>query len=181
MRLLRTFIFVDLSGFTNFTERNGDEAATELLAKFRAIARSVGSDHGVRIDKYLGDGLMAVAVEASVGIIFSVELQRHAANSCAPLDLRIGIATGETILFEGQDYIGSAPNLAARLCDAAAGLGALIPADQATDLPHGIVAHPLKPMNLPGFAVPIEAVSLSGELAVELRGDRADLLARPIR
>ncbi len=178
MRFRRTFIFVDLSGFTNYTEIYGDEAATELLAKFRANARSVGSHHGVRIDKYLGDGLMAVAIESAVGITFAVELQKNAQKSCAPLALRIGIATGETMLFEGQDYIGSAPNLAARLCDAAGKVGTLIPADQATSLPPGIVAHELDPMTLPGFAVPIEVVSLSGEPIGDLRFDPSDSLAR---
>jgi len=178
MRLSRTFIFVDLSGFTNYTEIYGDEAATELLAKFRASARSVGSHHGVRIDKYLGDGLMAVAIEAPVGIAFAVELQNDARKSCAPLGLRIGVATGETMLFEGQDYIGSAPNLAARLCDAAGKCGTLLPADQAADLPSGIVAHARGPMTLPGFQDPIEVVSLSGELVSELRYNPSDLWAR---
>lgn len=178
MRFPRTFIFVDLSGFTNYTEINGDEAATKLLAKFRASARSVGSHHGVRIDKYLGDGLMAVAVDAQIGIIFAVELQRDAQTSCAPLALRIGVATGETMLFEGQDYIGSAPNLAARLCDAAGGIGTLIPADQACDLPSGIIARVLEPMTLPGFPIPISVVSLSGEPVIDLRYDTIDLWAR---
>ncbi|NBY11905.1 MAG: adenylate/guanylate cyclase domain-containing protein [Actinobacteria bacterium] len=121
MRFRRTFIFVDLSGFTTFTEQHGDGTAAQLLSKFRAVARAVGSHQGVRIDKYLGDGLMAVAVEAHDGITFAMELQRHAAVACAPLSLRIGIATGDTMLFEGQDYIGWAPNMAARLCDAATG------------------------------------------------------------
>lgn len=178
MRFPRTFIFVDLSGFTNYTEISGDEAATELLARFRASARAVGSHHGVRIDKYLGDGLMAVAVEAAVGIIFALELQRHAVSACAPLTLRIGIATGNTMLFEGQDYIGSAPNLAARLCDAAGGIGTLIPAEQATDLPPGIVAHAHGPVTLPGFSLPIEAVSLSGEPVIDMRYDTSDLWVR---
>lgn len=178
MRFRRTFIFVDLSGFTNYTEIYGDEAATELLAKFRASARSVGSHHGVRIDKYLGDGLMAVAIDAPVGIVFAVELQNDAQKSCSPLALRIGVATGETMLFEGQDYIGSAPNLAARLCDAAGRVGTLIPADQATDLPPGIVAHTLDPMTLPGFPDPIEVVSLSGELVGDSRYNPSDLWAR---
>ncbi|MHB1129346.1 MAG: adenylate/guanylate cyclase domain-containing protein [Ilumatobacteraceae bacterium] len=178
MRFPRTFIFVDLSGFTHYTETNGDEAATGLLARFRASARAVGSHHGVRIDKYLGDGLMAVAVEAAVGVIFALELQRHAISSCAPLALRIGVATGETMLFEGQDYIGSAPNLAARLCDAAGGIGTLIPADQATDLPPGIIAHALDPIVLPGFPLPIEVVSLSGEPVLDMRYDTSDLWAR---
>jgi class 3 adenylate cyclase len=64
MRFGRTFIFVDLSGFTNYTESFGDGAAAQLLTQFRGVARAVGSHQGVRIDKYLGDGLMAVAVEA---------------------------------------------------------------------------------------------------------------------
>ena len=178
MRFPRTFIFVDLSGFTNFTESNGDQAATELLAKFRASARAVGSHHGVRIDKYLGDGLMAVAVEADVGIVFALELQRQAITSCAPLALRIGIATGDTMLFEGQDYIGSAPNLAARLCDAAGGIGTLIPAAQATNLPPGIVARALDPISLPGFLSPVEVVALSDQPVAEMNYDTSDLWVR---
>lgn len=178
MRFPRTFIFVDLSGFTNYIEINGDEAAAELLARFRASARAVGSHHGVRIDKYLGDGLMAVAVEAPIGIIFALELQHHAVSSCAPLALRIGIASGDTMLFEGQDYIGSAPNLAARLCDAAGGIGTLIPAEQARDLPKGIIAHARGPITLPGFPLPINVVSLSGQPVIDMRYDTSDIWAR---
>jgi class 3 adenylate cyclase len=125
----------------------------------------------VRIDKYLGDGLMAVAVEAHDGITFAMELQRHATVACAPLSLRIGIATGDTMLFEGQDYIGWAPNMAARLCDAAHGVGALIPADQTTNLPIGLsaLAHPT--LELPGFNGPIEVVALAGEPLIDGRYD----------
>ncbi|MCX6537129.1 MAG: adenylate/guanylate cyclase domain-containing protein, partial [Actinobacteria bacterium] len=119
MRFPRTFIFVDLSGFTNYMETNGDRKATALLAEFRAVARAIASERGVRIDKFLGDGLMAVAVEQIEGITFALELDRRAETVCAPLKLRIGIATGDTMLFEGDDYIGPAPNLAARLCDQA--------------------------------------------------------------
>ena len=171
MRFRRTFIFVDLSGFTTFTEQHGDGTAAQLLSKFRAVARAVGSHQGVRIDKYLGDGLMAVAVEAHDGITFAMELQRHATVACAPLSLRIGIATGDTMQFEGQDYIGGAPNMAARLCDAAHGVGALIPADQTTNLPIGLsaLAHPA--LELPGFNGPIEVVALAGEPLIDGRYD----------
>lgn len=171
MRFKRTFIFVDLSGFTDYTENFGDGAAAQLLANFRGVARAVGSHQGVRIDKYLGDGLMAVAVEAEDGITFAMMLQRNAAVSCAPLSLRIGIATGDTMLFEGQDYIGSAPNMAARLCDAAAGVGTLIPLDQAIDLPVGVYTVPHEPVILPGFAQPIEVAILAGEPLIDSRSD----------
>lgn len=82
------------------------------------------------------------------------------------------------MLFEGQDYIGSAPNLAARLCDAASGIGTLIPADQATDLPPGIIAHALDPVTLPGFPLPIDVVALSGDPVIDMRYDTSDLWAR---
>ena len=171
MRFRRTFIFVDLSGFTTFTEQHGDGTAAQVLSKFRAVARAVGSHQGVRIDKYLGDGLMAVAVEAHDGITFAMELQRQATIACAPLSLRIGIATGDTMLFEGQDYIGWAPNMAARLCDAAHGVGALMPAEQAENLPVGVTALPRPAMDLPGFQGPIEVVALAGEPLIDGRYD----------
>ena len=171
MRFRRTFIFVDLSGFTDYTEKFGDGAAAQLLANFRGVARANGSHQGVRIDKYLGDGLMAVAVEAEDGITFAMMLQHNAAVACAPLSLRIGIATGDTMLFEGQDYIGSAPNMAARLCDAAAGLGTLIPLDQVAELPVGVYTVPHEPVVLPGFAQPIEVAILAGEPLIDSRSD----------
>ena len=88
MRVPRTFIFVDLSGFTHFTETQGDDAAGRLLAAFRSVARDVASERGVRIAKWLGDGLMIVAMEQSDGIVFSMELQRRSATACAPLTLK---------------------------------------------------------------------------------------------
>ena len=171
MRFRRTFVFADLSGFTDYTEKNGDGAATQLLAQFRGIARAVGSHQGVRIDKYLGDGLRAVAVEAVDGITFALELQKYATTACSPLRLRIGIATGDTMLFEGQDYIGTAPNLAARLCDAASGAGILMPAGQVNGLPIGVeaVAHP--PVALQGFDAPVDVVTIVGEPMIDDRYD----------
>ena len=63
MRVPRTFVFVDISGFTNFTNENGDDAAGRLLASWRAVTRDVASETGVRIAKWLGDGCMLVAVD----------------------------------------------------------------------------------------------------------------------
>ena len=58
MRVPRTFVFVDLSGFTNYTAAFGDDAAGRILSTFRAIVREVASERGVRIAKWLGDGCM---------------------------------------------------------------------------------------------------------------------------
>ena len=86
-------------------------------ARSGALVREVASERGARIAKWLGDGCMVVAIEQADGDRFVIDLEQRAADVCAPLTLRAGIATGHALLFEGDDYIGSAVNMAARLCD----------------------------------------------------------------
>ncbi len=137
MRVQRTFAFVDLSGFTNYTAEYGDDAAGRILGDFRAITRRLASDRGVRVAKWLGDGCMVVAIDQEDMVAFALDLEREATAACDPLSVRIGLATGRALLFEGDDYIGSAVNLAARLCDAAGPGEVLVPDEQTLDLPRG--------------------------------------------
>ena len=162
MRVPRTFAFVDLSGFTNYTAAYGDDAAGRILGAFRSIAREIASERGVRIAKWLGDGCMIVAVEQKDAVIFALELDRRAAQVCAPLAIRVGLASGYALIFEGDDYIGSAVNMAARLCDYARGVQVLMPTMQLERLPEGVVAEPYGEVELRGFPGPIEVVSLTG-------------------
>src|SRR4051812_11421426 len=99
MRVPRSFAFVDLSGFTNYTASRGDDAAGQVLSMFRALARRVTSDRGVRIAKWLGDGCMIVGVDESSLIAAVMEIEACAANECAPLSVRAGIASGYALLF----------------------------------------------------------------------------------
>ena len=178
MRVPRTFVFVDLTGFTNYTAACGDDAAGVILAIFRSIVREVASNRGVRIAKWLGDGCMMVAVDQEDGISASLELEVEAVAACAPLSVRVGVASGYALLFEGDDYIGSAVNLAARLCDAGGPGDLLMPADQIEGLPDGVVATPRGSLALRGFPGPIEVVSLSGRAAQNSRNDTGELWTR---
>ena len=144
MRVPRTFVFVDLSGFTNYTAAFGDDAAGRVLSTFRGIVRTVASERGVRIAKWLGDGCMVVAVDQRDAIEFVLDLEQQATDVCAPLTIRAGLATGHALLFEGDDYIGSAVNMAARLCDRAKGVEVLIPTMQLERLPEGVHAEPVR-------------------------------------
>jgi len=96
----------------------GDEAAATALAEARRIIRRSAEHSAVRVGKWLGDGAMLVATE------------RGSLNECLAdiwwwlpgehgLALRCGLATGPVLIFEGDDYVGPAVNLAARLCDIA--------------------------------------------------------------
>jgi class 3 adenylate cyclase len=162
MRVPRTFVFVDLSGFTNYTAAFGDDAAGRILSTFRGIVRTVASDRGVRIAKWLGDGCMLVAVEQRDAIEFVLDLEQRATDVCAPLTVRAGLATGHALLFEGDDYIGSAVNMAARLCDRARGVEVLMPTMQLERLPDGVRAEPYGELELRGFPGAVDVVALTG-------------------
>ena len=177
MRVPRTFAFVDLSGFTNYTAAFGDDAAGRILSTFRAIVRAVASDRGVRIAKWLGDGCMVVAVQQRDAIAFILDLVDRASDVCAPLTVRAGLATGHALLFEGDDYIGSAVNMAARLSDHASGVEVLMPTMHIERLPDGAVATPHGEITLRGFPGPIDVVALSG-VPEPVSSDSADLWTR---
>ena len=178
MRVPRTFAFVDLSGFTNYTAAFGDDAAGRLLGAFRTLTREIASERGVRIAKWLGDGCMIVSVDQQACIAFALELQHRSAEVCAPLTLRVGLATGHALLFEGDDYIGSAVNMAARLCDAAGPFEILIPTMQIERLPQGVTATPHEPLVLRGFPGEVDVVRLTGQLESD-GADTSELWTRP--
>ena len=119
MRVRRAFGFVDLVGFSNLTAREGDERAVLLAGQFRALVREICSRRGVRIAKWLGDGAMLVGVETSPLLGAVLELQHAATERSLPAQVCCGATTGSVLLLEGDDYIGHAVNVAARLCDLA--------------------------------------------------------------
>ena len=178
MRVPRTFVFVDLSGFTNYTAAFGDDAAGRLLSTFRSIVREVASDRGVRIAKWLGDGCMIVAVEQHNAIAFTLDLRARSGDVCSPLTLRAGIATGYALLFEGDDYIGSAVNMASRLCDIASHHQVLISAMGVERLPEGVTAAPIGGVQLAGFPGDVEVLELTGVPAPADNTDTGELWTR---
>lgn len=113
----RTFLFSDLSGFTAYTRRNGPHAAAAMLARFRHVTRQIAASRGVRVAKWLGDGAMLVGVEPMPAIALGAHLVAH--HRSEEVAVRVGIASGTALLFEGDDYIGEPVNLAAKLCAAA--------------------------------------------------------------
>ncbi len=160
-RVARTIAFIDLSGFTGHTDTAGDDTAVEILALFRRIVRDVCSRHGVRIAKWLGDGAMLISVETEpiLYALRSIVDQTTAAE--IPLGLRTGVAAGQVILFEGDDYIGKSVNLAARLCDAADPGQVLAEASILAKLPPGTAAAQLGSREVAGFGEPVGLVDLA--------------------
>lgn len=192
MRIYRHFGFIDLSGFTALTEVEGDERAVSVLSAFRTLVRDICSRRGVRVAKWLGDGAMLVSVEGTPLLGATLEMQHSMESVEVPAALRCGVSAGEVILLEGDDYIGHAVNLAARLCDQAPGRVVLATAAVVPHLPkwgavlrteeiavRGLerpipVAHlGLRPLTPPVFADPVCGIPLTREAAESSAHDRA--------
>lgn len=160
MRVERYFAFVDLSGFTQFTDTHGDDRSVDVLIAFRGATRRIATDFGVRIAKWLGDGCMLVSVEARQLVAAVLELDRLLHQQGLPLALHAGLAGGQVILLEGDDYTGSTVNLASRLCDAAAPSGILATTEMAAAAAADVHQQPVGPMSIQGLQKAVEVVRL---------------------
>src|SRR6266508_800326 len=161
MRVSRSFAFVDLCGFTRFTDAHGDEEAVAILTQFRACVLEVASEYVVRGAKWLGDGAMFVSTEPEQLVACVVEPEHRAEPAGGALPIRGGMSGGDVILFEGDDYIGGAVNLAARLCDQAEPHEVLASADLARLKPDWAEARPVGTRSVPGFVQPVEVFRVS--------------------
>jgi len=113
----RAFAFLDLCGFTAFIATHGEHAAIDTLTRFRSLTRDLTVRRGIRVGKWLGDGVMLIGVEVGPTIATAAEL--IARYDGRPLALRGGVAHGQVLIIDGDDYIGRPANLASRLCQTA--------------------------------------------------------------
>jgi adenylate cyclase len=157
-RVHRTFGFLDLCGFTDFVDANGDDAGVAELLALRSVVRDVAPFCGVRVDKWLGDGAMLVGVE-SEPLIICVLMVAARVRELGQLPMRAGIAAGEVLLLEGDDYAGRTVNLAARLCDRAAAHQTLAAIDDLV-VPATVELTTLPPIHVRGMAPPVAIASL---------------------
>ena len=64
----RTFAFVDISGFTAFTEAHGDDEAVAMLTRFRAITQAA-LEPGDALVKTIGDAVMLAFTDAMHAVL----------------------------------------------------------------------------------------------------------------
>ena len=149
VELERTFAFIDICGFTALTERHGPRRAVRALEVFRSLVKEVAGRRGVRVAKWLGDGVLLVGVKPGPIVATVAELTGRFESFA--IDLRAGVASGIALLFDGDDYIGRPVNLAARLCDEAAAGELLAHPSALAGVPDWVVAGPPR-------AVPVRGV-----------------------
>ncbi len=108
-------VFLDLVGFTSYTDTYGDHAAFEVIRHLSGVAEAL-EGLGLRLIKSLGDGLLLVAADP-VGAVSACRwaIEEMAARGAA-LQLRAAVHQGE-VLDTGADVFGATVNLCARMLE----------------------------------------------------------------
>ncbi len=153
------FLFADLRDYTAFVHARGDHAAAALLDRYRALVRrEVASFVGAEI-RTEGDSFYVVFDSASAAVRCGLAIVAAASATAPeqdPIHVGIGVHAGETVE-TGEGYVGSAVNIAARLCSLAK-TGELIVSDTVRSLTRtylDVVFEPLGARHLKGVDEPI--------------------------
>jgi len=129
-------LFCDIRGFSTFSQTASSDEVVKLLSEYFEITSHIilNKYNGV-VSKLMGDGLMAywgfpvpaeehayIATCAALDIMRQIEYRNQCNPGQPPLNIGIGIATGEAVVgnigssdFKDFTLIGPAVNMAARL------------------------------------------------------------------
>ncbi len=146
-----TLCFIDLTGFTRFTEQEGDATAFSVIEQFTETVEATLPPEA-SIVKTIGDEVMVVSPD-------SASLAEWAVGFLALFDdrpkPRAGIHHG-AVVFRDGDYFGSQVNLAHRVVNRALGGEVLITDAVAASIEDhpDLETDPIGEVDLKGFPVP---------------------------
>lgn len=179
-------VFLDLRGYTEFTEQHTAEEVMRVLGEFHAAMGELINAHGGTLERFTGDGMMIFfndPVEIDHPYLDAVLMAIEMQNSMVSLQKRwmqrgytltmgIGIAQGIATIgaigFEGRrDYgaIGGVTNFSARLCGKADGGQILVSELVARNGASSINFQSVGKMPFKGFAEPLEVFEVAVKTA----------------
>lgn len=176
-----TVVFLDLRGFTYFSDNAEPEEVMAVLGDYHEVMGSIINATQATVGHFAGDGLMVyfndplpqkghieIAAKMCLRMIEEFKpLMQKWRKQGFDLDLGIGFANGYatlgTIGFDGRrDYacIGSVCNLAARLCSEAKGGQILTNLKTYLQIDEIVIGHEVEDLNLKGFSKPVQTIEL---------------------
>jgi adenylate cyclase len=148
-----TLCFIDLTGFTRYTEEEGDMEALDVIENFVAGVES-SLPREATIVKTIGDEVMVVSPDAASLTEWAVDFLARFDQRPQP---RVGIHFGDAVYRDG-DYFGSQVNLAHRVVNRALA-GEVLVTDrvaEAIEASEHLTFEPIGSVSLKGFPVPTE-------------------------
>jgi predicted ATPase len=150
-----TFLFTDVEGSTRRWEADADGMRAALLAH-DDVLRTTIEGHGGFLFKHTGDGVCAAFSSPRAAVDAAIAAQHK-----LELPVRMGIATGEAELREG-DYFGAVLNRAARVMAAGHG-GQILLAESTAVLLSGVDLVDLGPRQLRDLPMPVQVFQIQAE------------------
>ena len=176
-------VFVDLRGFTAFTETSDPEDVMQVINEYHEAMGKLVMAHSGTLEHFAGDGMMIyfndpVEIDnpAGVAVRMAIAMQESFATLVLgwirrgyAVSMGIGVAQGYATIgaigFEGRrDYgvIGNVTNLAARLCGEARGGQILISRRVQGAVADFVKTDPIGDLDLKGFQQPVPAYAVRG-------------------
>jgi predicted ATPase len=150
-----TFLFTDIEGSTRRWEADADSMRMALSKHDRMLQTAIESHDGFIFSR-TGDGMVAAFASPRCAVDAAMAAQR-----ALELPVRMGIATGESELRDG-DYFGTVLNRAARVMAAGHG-GQILVADSTAGLLSGIDLVDLGPRRLRDVPIPVGVFQVRAE------------------
>jgi adenylate cyclase len=145
--------FIDLTGFTRYTEEEGDIEALDVVENFVETVEST-LPREATIVKTIGDEVMVVSPDAASLTEWAVDFLARFPQRPQP---RVGIHCGEAVYRDG-DYFGSQVNLAHRVVNRALAGEVLVTDRVATAIAsrQRLALEPIGQVSLKGFPAPTD-------------------------
>ncbi len=101
-----TILYMDVVGFTSYTEQYGAQEAISMLNELFGICDVITRETLGDIDKFVGDALMATFIDANDAVLAADRImnsalpmlnQQRIENNKKPIQIRIGINSGQVL------------------------------------------------------------------------------------
>ena len=183
--VVATVLFLDLVGFTRVSENFAPEELIQRLNQFMTQMANIIEEHGGVLDKFLGDGIMAIftpidehdnhalrAVETGIGMQQAMRELRASWNLesglLSGLQMRVGINTGEVIAGNigsevRMDYtvIGDNVNVASRIEGICTPGGVFVSEETFADIGGKVLAERMAPVKVKNRDKPVQTFSIA--------------------
>ena len=175
-------LFLDLRGYTAFTQKHGADEVMRILGEFHAAMGEIIAAYEATLERFAGDGMMiflndpveipdpavkagkmALEMQARFQELNKIWQQRDYSLSMG-VGIAQGMATIGAIGFEGRrDYaaIGNVTNLAARLCAEAGAGQILVSSVVAGNIEKTVRVQSIGALTLKGFPEPVPCFEIA--------------------
>jgi class 3 adenylate cyclase len=152
--------FIDIAGYTRFTQERGDDVAADLAATVAAVVQRASVQHGGKAIKWLGDGVMFYFRDPGFAVTAALDMLAALRDAGLP-PAHVGLHVGP-VLFQQGDYFGQTVNLSARIAAHAQADEVLVSREAAAaSRDDGIVFAEVGAVELKGVAQPVALLRAS--------------------